>query len=337
MARSEARLQFGMWRAGLNGFSAHAKLLYAVLLTEPTINHCGVGAIRLSRWAKDASLTIAETEKALSELTAGDPLVAPLLLDDDTDEVLVRTLIRNDGVADQPYVLKGALREAVRAQSPLIRWVLAAELRKLPPRQPDSVARNGRKVTYPDPHAVADQLAPEGSPRPPGSDSDDGATIDDGLFAVNPSERVSSDSSTAPETLHGGGGGGGGGGGSSPVATSVVRSAASSTPRPETPTKVAQRLAKAHYDRNPLTPFVAVMKLCKRALDAEYSEQAIADALTRLAAARRSVTADSLRIELDGPALRMVSGDTRYGRRHQPYVNPPESAYDEPMYPEEGR
>lgn len=30
-------------------------------------------------------------------------------------------------------------------------------------------------------------------------------------------------------------------------------------------------------------------------------------------------------------ALRMVSGG------HRPYVNPPESAYDEPMYPQEGR
>lgn len=329
MARSEARLQFGMWRAGLNGHSAHAKLVYAVLLTEPTINHCGVGAIRITRWAKDASLTIEETEKALAELSAGDPLTARVLLDDDTDEVFVRTLIRNDGVANQPYVLKGALREAVRVQSPLMRWVLAAELRKLPARQPDSTARNGRKVTYPDPHLVADELAPQGTPEPPCSQDDSGET-EEGLFPVKPVERVSSGSITASESVHGGGGGGGGG--SSPVATSVEKSAASTTPRPETNNRIAQRLAKTHYDRNPLTPYVAVMKLCKRALDAEYREPAIADALTRLAEAKRSVTADSLRIELDGRPLRMVSGGYS-----GPYRNPPESAYDEPMYPQEGQ
>lgn len=329
MARSEARLQFGMWRAGLGGHGAHAKLLYAVLLTEPTLNHCGVGAVRLARWAKDASLTIGETEKALAELCDGDPLTAKVVVDDDTDEVFVRTLIRNDGVADQPYVLKGALREAVHAQSPMIRWVLAAELRKLPTRPPDGVARNGRKVVYPDPHATADALAPEGAPPPTGG-VDNSRDDEDALFGVKPVERVSSDSSTASERVRGGGGGGGI---SQSVGTSVRRTAASQatrTPKPDTPNKIAQRLAKTHYDRNPLTPFVAVMKICKRALDGGYTESDIAAALARLAAVKRSVTADSLRIELDGPPLRAVSGG------YVPYRNPDPSEYDEPMFPQEG-
>jgi hypothetical protein len=331
MARSEARLQFGMWRAGLSGLGPHAKLLYAVLLTEPTLNHCGIGAIRLSRWAKDASLTIAETEKALAELRDGNPLTAKIVVDDDTDEVFVRTLIRNDGVADQPYVLKGALREAVHAQSPLIRWVLAAELRKLPARQPDGLARNGRKVVYPDPHAAAEALSPEGSPPPPGTDAEDDDT-ENALFSANPFERVSSDSSTEPKRVRGGGGGGGI---SSCVATSVESSAApqaTPTPKPDTQNKIAQRLARTHYDNNPLTPFVAVMKICKRALDGGYAESDIAAALVRLAAAKRSVTADSLRIELDGPPLRAVVGG------HVPWRNPTNpDAYDEPMFSEEGQ
>jgi hypothetical protein len=316
-----------MWRTGLDGYSAHAKLLYAVLLTEPTLNHCGVGAVRLSRWAKDASLTIAETEKALAELCDGNPIMAKVVVDDDTDEVFVRTLIRNDGVASQPYVLKGALREAVHAQSPLVRWVLAAELRKLPPRPPDGLATNGRKVVYPDPHATADVLAPDGSPPPEGAVDGDGEA-ENTLFGRKGFERVSSDSSTESERLRGGGGGGGI---SQSVATSVEKTAASRptpTPKPDTPNKIAQRLARTHYDNNPLVPFVAVMKICKRALDADYAESDIAAALVRLAEAKRAVTADTLRIELDGPPLRAVVGG------YQPYRNPTDdSVWDEPLLP----
>src|SRR5688500_4911799 len=149
--RSEARMQFGIWQ-GLDGAGPHAKLLYAVLLTEPTVNHAGVGAIRRSRWARQASLTAAELDKALEELCASRHIV----LDEDTEEVLVRTMIRNDKVADQPYVLKGALRIAMQTVSTEIRQVLAEELRKLPPKQPDGVSKSGRTVVYPDPHAAAE-------------------------------------------------------------------------------------------------------------------------------------------------------------------------------------
>lgn len=296
MARSEARLQFGMWRAGLDGLGPLAKLVYCVLLTEPTLNHCGVGAVRMSRWAKDASLTIADTEKALQELIDGQFVV----IDDDTEEVFVRTLIRNDGVASQPYVLKGALREAVLTASPAIRRALASELRKLPPKAPDGVSKAGKRVVYPDPHATADELWPDLPPPPPKPSRKGPET----LFDEDPSETLSKGSSSNPsETLHGGGGGGGGGI-SSQVATSVSRSAASQTTPTDTANKIAQRLARTHYDRHPLVSFVAVMKICKRAVDGGYPEDAIAAALARLADANRSVTLDSLRIELDGPPVR---------------------------------
>lgn len=153
MARSEARFQFTIWR-GLEGTNANARLLYAVLLTDPTVNHAGVGPIRLTKWARNASLTAEEALKALTELSDGDFVI----FDEDTDEVLVRTMIRNDGVADQPFVLKGAIKEALRTESSVLRRALAAELRKLPPRKPDSVSRGGKPVTYPDPHAAADEL-----------------------------------------------------------------------------------------------------------------------------------------------------------------------------------
>lgn len=306
MARSEARLQFGMWRAGLDGLGPHAKLVYCVLLTEPTVNHCGVGAIRIGRWAKDASLTVDETEKALRELADS----AHIVLDDDTDEVFVRTLIRNDGVAAQPYVLKGALKEATRVASASIRQVLASELRKLPPRQADGVSKTGRPVVYPDPHVTAREIDPPAPPVPPKPPKKGPET----LFDENPLETLSTGSmQKGSETLRGGGGGSGGGK-SSPVTTQVEDKDGSSLtrtdeadPPTETANKIAQALARHHRERQPLSSFVAVMKICKRALEAGYDRDAIEAALDRLVVDNRSVTFDSIRIELDGPAVRSTS------------------------------
>jgi len=193
MARSEARLQFSIWRDGLDGLSPHARLMYIVLLTEPTVNHAGIGAVRSSRWARNAGLSLEDAEKALGELTDGQYL----LIDEDTEEVFVRTLIRNDGVADQPNVLKGALREALHTASSPLRKAIAAELRKLPPKQPDGVSKAGRPVVYPDPHATAELLDPQNpSPSPKKA-------------SRNPSGTLLEDIQSVPETPGGGGGGGG--------------------------------------------------------------------------------------------------------------------------------
>jgi hypothetical protein len=214
MARSEARLQLGIWR-GLEGLSAHARLLYVVLLTEPTMNHAGVGAIRMSKWAANCGLTVKQTADALEELATGEWVVT----DSPTEEVLVRTMIRNDGVADQPNVLKGAIREALQTESSRLRRALAVELKKLPPKRPDGCSKSGRPVVYPDPHAAAEELAhitpgpepPEPFRNPSGTHSEpfENGRVPEGFG--NPSRTP---------------GGGGGGGGSS---SGHLRSNSSST------------------------------------------------------------------------------------------------------------
>lgn len=202
MARTEARLHIDLWREGLDGLGPHAKLMYCVLLTEPTLNLAGVGAVRVSRWARNASLTDREAAKALGELVDGGWIV----VDEDTEEVLVRTLIRNDGIVKQPYMLKGALAQAVVTKSGRLRGVLAGELRKLPPRKPDAVSgKTGRTVKYPDPHAVADELDPRGSVPPPERVSTPSENPSETLFEPsgdppreNPFEREGGRGSTSP-------------------------------------------------------------------------------------------------------------------------------------------
>jgi len=159
-------------------------------------------------------------------------------------------------------------------------------------------------------NATAAEIDPPAPPVPPKPPQKGPET----LFDENPLETLSTGSmQKGSETLRGGGGGSGGGK-SSPVTTQVEDKDGSSLartdeadPPTETANKIAQALARHHRERQPLSSFVAVMKICKRALEAGYDRDAIEAALDRLVADNRSVTFDSIRIELDGPAVRSTS------------------------------
>lgn len=202
MARSQANLRLNVFE-GLRGLTREGKLLYIAVLVEPTINQAGIGALRERRWAKDLELTLAEIEKAMQELDER----RFVLFDADTEEILIRTLIRNDGVADKPNLLWAACRAAVLVSSPRLRVVLAEELRKLPPKPAATVGKNGRAYEHPDPHATADQIDPTGGPDDPRREP----TSNGSRTIVEPfeSEPFENHSRTT-------GGGGGGGGVSSP-------------------------------------------------------------------------------------------------------------------------
>lgn len=153
MARSEARLQFSIWD-GLQEVPAIGKYVYMVILTDETINHAGVGRLSVSLWAQNAGLSEDDIERGIAALEREPQIV----VDRRTQEILVRTLIRRDRVAEQPYVLKAALKDALRTRSPRLRQVLAGELRKLPHQPPDGMSSTGRPIRYPDPHAAAAEL-----------------------------------------------------------------------------------------------------------------------------------------------------------------------------------
>lgn len=224
MPRSEARLQFDIWE-GLEGLSADARLVYCVALTDRSVNHAGQGFIRIDRWERAAALPGERIEKAMVELER-EPHVA---FDRTTGEFLIRTMIRRDGYAEQPYLLKGALAAARNIESKHLRRVLAKELRKLPPRKPDGVSKSGNAIVYPDPHACADEIDP-GAPGPQGPHGLPSEEGPETLFGDSP-DPVETHLSVAPNPVspsasqkgveREGGGGTGGGGGSTPVTTSA--------------------------------------------------------------------------------------------------------------------
>jgi hypothetical protein len=246
MARSHARLELAMFSvdrdADLAALSTSAKLLYVVLLTDPAINFAGVVLLRTGVWAEDASLDDQACDVALKELERDRFVV----VDRRTCELLVRSFIRNDGVAAQPNVLKSALAHALQVKSRAIRSALASELWRLPPRQPDRIGKNGRPVVYPDPHACAATLDPDSGPDIPSSNP-----------SLNPSGNPSPNPSagTLPGRDAGTLGGGGGGGGVSHLPSNSSSENSSSSafadgdPEPETGRDDVDQLVTRLCDR----------------------------------------------------------------------------------------
>lgn len=93
--------------------------------------------------------------------------------------------------------------------------------------------------------------------------------------------------------------------------TKNTRAAAQPAPA-ETEGQRVNRLAKTYTDAVPLSAFQAVAGVVRKALGS-YSDDAIAAALSRLAADRRSVTANTLRIELEGRPRTVGNFGVSYG------------------------
>lgn len=131
MARNYAQLRSAIWQneSFKNELDVDAQWLYFVLLSQPNINTAGVLPLQERRWARFAhGMTGPRVTAALERLNAYWYVV----VDEDTEEVLVRTFIRHDGLWKQPNVLKSALGHVQSTVSPTLRAVLRYELSRLP-------------------------------------------------------------------------------------------------------------------------------------------------------------------------------------------------------------
>lgn len=140
MARSYGRVFAAIWDdPDFVARSPTAQRMYLFLLSQPDLEHSGIIPLRERRWAKGCgALNPSMVADDLKELEAHRFLV----IDDDTEELLVRSLIRRDEVWKQPNVFKSALSSAIAAKSPRIREALAAELRRLDLNEELAAARD---------------------------------------------------------------------------------------------------------------------------------------------------------------------------------------------------
>src|SRR3954447_16815038 len=102
MAREYARLRIDIWiDDNFRRLSPPAQHLYFVLLTSPSLSYCGVSDWRPGRIAAAAAGWTAEAvEAAGRELTECQYIVP----DAGTEEVLIRSFIRHDGLMKESRV-----------------------------------------------------------------------------------------------------------------------------------------------------------------------------------------------------------------------------------------
>jgi hypothetical protein len=135
MAREHARIKLSIWDdAQFRELSVPAQHLYFVLLSHNKLDYAGVTDWRPARLSAFAGAWSTEAvETAAQELS--EQLY--LIIDEDTEEVLVRSFVRNDGFMDQPNMAV-AMRKAHRSvASPDLRAVIVHELVRLHDDKPE--------------------------------------------------------------------------------------------------------------------------------------------------------------------------------------------------------
>jgi len=106
-----------------------AQRLYMFLVSQPNLNHAGLLPLTIRRWASRArKLTAKQVRQSLTDLDAAGFLV----VDEDTEEVLVRSFVRRDEVYKQPRVMGAAVSGAMEISSRRLRRSLLAEMYRLP-------------------------------------------------------------------------------------------------------------------------------------------------------------------------------------------------------------
>ena len=102
---------------------------YLFLISQPNLNHAGLLPLTLRRWSRKANgLTSADVEKRLQALDETQFIV----MDDDTEELLIRSFVRNDGVWRMPKVMGAAVSGALEISSRRLQVALLDEMDRIP-------------------------------------------------------------------------------------------------------------------------------------------------------------------------------------------------------------
>lgn len=130
MARTHGRIMAAIWNDGdFIAMRGSAQRMFMFLLSQPDLSHAGLLPMRVNRWAKKAEDLTSGLVRAELEYLAERRYV---VVDEDTEEVLIRTMVRNDGVYKQPKVMIRLREDARQIESPLLRAAFRAELDRLP-------------------------------------------------------------------------------------------------------------------------------------------------------------------------------------------------------------
>ena len=135
MARDHARIRLDIWAdEDFTSLSSPAQWLYMRLLTHGDLSYCGVTDWRPGRLAASSSdLSPEDVEHFAGELEAGRFLV----IDRATEEALVRSYVKHDGLMDKWNLAAAVARTFTTVASKPIRGVISHELHRLQEDEPE--------------------------------------------------------------------------------------------------------------------------------------------------------------------------------------------------------
>ncbi|MGW2010937.1 hypothetical protein [Streptomyces nigrescens] len=130
MARGHGRILTSIWEdEDFKDLDEQQQRMYLFLISQPNLNHAGLLDLTLRRWSRKArGLTVAELEKRIAALEETRFVV----VDDDTEELLIRSFVRNDGVWRMPKVMGAMVSGALEISSRRLQRALLAEMDRIP-------------------------------------------------------------------------------------------------------------------------------------------------------------------------------------------------------------
>lgn len=149
MARDRANIRTDMWGdSDWRKLSSGAQWLYMYLLTSPSLSYVGTADWRPGRIAAKVSDFDAGTVRDFAyELEMG----RFVFTDDDTEEALVRSFMRHDGLLLNPNLWRSMGNDFADVGSEALRGIIASEARRL--RDENPIGFETSKGTMVDPWA----------------------------------------------------------------------------------------------------------------------------------------------------------------------------------------
>jgi hypothetical protein len=293
MAREHAQIKLAIWSDDdFRDLTRDEQLLYFTLVTHPSLSYCGVVDWRPARIAALASdWTREDVETTAKGLIAKRYIV----VDDETEEALVRSFIRNDEILKQPKVALAMLTAWAGVASKLLRGVIVHEIKRLHAESPTLPAFTSTATASGE--RLRDLLAKPGidpTPNPSGNPSVNPSGTPSRKGSANPSGNPSGSPDPSPDPVP-------------KIKTHAPTERGAAQPSGETQGQRVNRLTRVYTDRIKLSKFEAVQGIVRKAVQAAddsgqplYSDAELVDALNRLADERRGVTVESLRVALEG-------------------------------------
>lgn len=131
MSRDHAALQHRIWRdKDFTSQDPDAVLLYLFLLSQDDLSYAGALHLRPRQWARSLPTLGVERIRAAVDTLAENRFV---LVDEDTEELLIRTFVRNDELWKMPRMLELAIKQAARIESDRLREAFGVELLRIAP------------------------------------------------------------------------------------------------------------------------------------------------------------------------------------------------------------